>query len=81
MTTYISISLASLFQVKQTDNYKHQKFDGCNYNCHSAHSLYVKSNVVENLFSRSERIVTSEEDRIKERAVVLETLQKKQLPC
>ena len=43
---------------------------------HSAHPLYVKSNVVENLFSRIERIVTSEEDRIKERAVVLDTLQK-----
>ena len=41
---------------------------------HSAHPLYVKSNVVENLFSRIERIVTSEEDEIKERAVVLDTV-------
>ena len=47
---------------------------------HSVHPLYVKSNVVENLFSRIERIVTSEEDKIKERAVVLDTLQKNNYP-
>ena len=46
----------------------------------SAHQLYVKFNVVENLFSRIERIVTSEEDRMKEWAVVLDTLKKTTTP-
>ena len=39
---------------------------------HSAPLLYAESKVVENLFLIIERIVTSEEDRVKERAVVLE---------
>ena len=43
---------------------------------HSGHPLYVKSKVVENLFLRIERIMTSEEDTMQERAAVLDTLQK-----
>ena len=43
---------------------------------HSAHPLHVKSNVVENLCTRIERIMTSEEDTMEERAAVLDTLQK-----